>query len=242
MPRVSPDGSLSTDRHGSEAISVSATPFSNTTWGGQGRIELFFHHLCMWGHSQLCRTGKFLPVTWPLMTPVLKLPLQLGSRRPSPPLTPPRWLPMHTHCNWRSNVHWVCQLHWDSFLITRLKRWKQYKFILSDSKVCSWWQSCRGEQKNRNLFYKMTDPSLSCHLKLLKHLFCSRGEKKKTNQKTTGQLHPLWAEAYRQPRGCCAPSHSPRAWAEPPSSHTHVQSQLPAFLWLLFSSASLTSR
>lgn len=74
--------SLSTDQQGSKAITASTPPFSNTTWGIQERIELVFHNLCMWGHTNLCQTGRFLPVTWPLMIPVLKLSLQLGRRCP----------------------------------------------------------------------------------------------------------------------------------------------------------------
>lgn len=42
--------------------------------------------------------------------------------------------------------------------------------------------------------------------------------------------------------GAAAPNPLPPAQAEPPSSHTRIYSQLPAFLLLLFSDAFLTSR
>lgn len=140
----------------------------------------------------------------------------------------PRCLPIHTDCNWKSNVHKVCQLHWDSFLITRLKMWKQYNFILSEPKAGFWWQSCRGEQKNQTLFYKMTEPALSYHLKLQKHLFCCR-------RKEIGQLHSPRAEPCGHSRGCWI-NHFPPPQAKPPSSHIHVYWQLPDLL-LLFLSA-----
>lgn len=107
-PKMSPqckNKSLSTGRHRNEAVSASTIPFTNTTVGGQGRIELVFHQIFLWGHTKLCQTGKFLLVTSSFMIPVLKLPLQFGRRHPPPLLTPPEWLPTHTHRNWRSNVH-----------------------------------------------------------------------------------------------------------------------------------------
>lgn len=90
---------------------------------------------------------------------------------------PPKWLPIHTDCNWRSNVLLVCHQK-QAFGLDRTKLYYFHLFSPIAKNESHWsWQSCRGEQKNQNLFFMMTEPFLSCYLELLKHLFGCRGKK-----------------------------------------------------------------
>lgn len=82
------------------------SPFSQTQHEvSRERLKCFSSTCPCEDNTHLCQTILFYIVTWPLLIPVLKLPLPFGTCYPSPPFTLPKWLSICTHCNWRSNVH-----------------------------------------------------------------------------------------------------------------------------------------
>lgn len=56
-------------------FSFYSTFFKHNMWCPRKDWAFSTLHLFLWGCANLCQTRKFLPVTWPLMVPVLKVPL-----------------------------------------------------------------------------------------------------------------------------------------------------------------------